>query len=97
MLLHKGNIGIFNINSTQFAKIVHQLIKTLLMFNAVKWLSRHLQAAKAKVRPQGYKTLFHAVVGIFIFISRENVMFSKKEFVIASNLRLISIKKFMLS
>ena len=39
-------------------------------------------------------------VGIFIFISRENLcsaMFSKTEFGIVSNLRFISMKNFMLS
>ena len=40
------------------------------------------------------------IVGIFIFISREIFMltiFSKKEFAMASNLRLISRTNFMLS
>ena len=40
------------------------------------------------------------IVGIFIFISRENfisAIFSKKEFAIVSNLRFISMTNFMLS
>ena len=49
--------------------------------------------------------IFSAIVGIFIFISRENsfsAMVSKKEIIIVSNLRLISMKfismkNFMLS
>ena len=36
-------------------------------------------------------------VGIFILISREIFMLSKKEFGIVSNLRFISMKSFMLS
>ena len=41
-----------------------------------------------------------AIVGIFMFISRENFMltrFSKKEFAIVGNLRFISGANFMLS
>ena len=37
------------------------------------------------------------IVGIFIFISRENFMLSKKEFAIVTNLRFISKANFMLS